>query len=386
MKIAKLTWLHNGNYGSVLQALALQQFLNNKGYNIVDLDYYPSSKDKLVNWILCGNSPKLFIEKFKIFLTYRGIDKKYKSEFRNRLKKFDNFKNKYMKLEQACTNSKQLFNISKKYDVFICGSDQIWSPFLLNPVFYFNFLPDSKIKIAYAPSFGVTNISSRKQELITSYLKKFNYISVRENQGKDLVKKLTGMDVPVLIDPTLLLSRNEWSKFANNNLKKKNKYIFCYMLTQNKTYLNKIEEFSKKKNLDVIIIPTEKGPFNTGFKELVDVGPAEWLSLIKDSSYVFTDSFHGCIFSLIFHKKFILFKRFSDKKKNSENSRIYTLAKTFNFDSMIIDSSNLNDIYNLKNLDYEKIDLKIKEKVKIAENWLLSSIKESEDKIDGKHR
>ena len=384
MKIAKLTWLHNGNYGSVLQALALQQFLRNKNYSVVDLDYFPSSKTRLINWALSGNSPKLFVEKFEIFLKHRGS--KYKLEFHNRLMKFDNFKKKYMKIEAPCTNSKQLFNVSKKYDLFICGSDQIWSPALLNPVFYFSFLPANKIKIAYSPSFGVTNVNNRKKKLIASYLKEIDYISVRENQGKSLVKKLIGIDVPVLIDPTLLLSCDEWAKFMSSTLEKKGKYIFCYMLTENKMYINKIKEFSKRKNMDVIIVPTEKGPFNTGFKELIDIGPDEWLSLISNSSYVFTDSFHGCIFSLIFHKKFVLFKRFSDKKKNSENSRIYTLAKKFGFDSMIIDSLNLNDIYHLKSLDYKKIDLKIKEEAKIAENWLLSAIRESESKIDGKHR
>ena len=283
-------------------------------------------------------------------------------------------------------NYNQLSEVSAKYDIFICGSDQIWSPALLNPVFYFSFLPDEKAKIAYAPSFGVTNVSNRKKSIITSYLKKFDYISIRENEGQRLIKKLIGINVPVLIDPTLLLTKNDWSKFIDSNFKKKRKYIFCYMLTENETYIEKIKEFSKKMKLDVVITPTDKGPFNTGFKEIVDAGPSEWLTLLKNSDYVFTDSFHGCIFSLIFHKNFVLFKRFSDKKKSSENSRIYTLAKTFDFEPRIIDYSNLDSIYKLNPLDYKIIDEKIKKEADIAKNWLLSSIKESEKKINGKNK
>ena len=96
MKIAKLTWLHNGNYGSILQALALQKFLIDSGYDVIDLDYFPSSKEKLINWVRSGNSPRLFLDKLKIFITKKNI--KFQDKFNDRNKKFVEFTHKYIKV------------------------------------------------------------------------------------------------------------------------------------------------------------------------------------------------------------------------------------------------------------------------------------------------
>ena len=111
-------------------------------------------------------------------------------------------------------------------------------------------------------------------------------------------------------------------------------------------------------------------------EEFIDVGPAEWIGLIQNAEYVFTDSFHGCIFSSIFHKEFILFKRFKDKDKASENSRIYTLAKMLEVEERIIDENHVNIISGLQPLDFEKIDKIIENKAKESKKWLLNALRE----------
>ena len=379
MKIAKLTWLYNGNYGSVLQAFALQKFLENEGYNVIDLNYKPSISTKLINWVTSRNSFSLFFDK------YKGL--KNKSSFtddtliRARAENFKRFKEENIKLTKLCKNPRELKKVAEDYDVFICGSDQIWSPKLMNPIFYFSFLNENKIKISYAPSFGVTDTTVEKKKKIGKLLEKFDYISIRENQGQELIKEITGKDVPVQVDPTMLLDKDEWEKYSGTEKIIEKDYVFCYLLTPNKEYIENVRKFAKEKNLEVVIVPTEKGPFNTGFIEHYEAGPKEWLNLLKNSSYVFTDSFHGCIFSVIFQKNVFLYKRFSDNSKKSENSRIYTLTKWLEIEERLIDNTNMEKIFDLKNVDYEKVAKNLRNKSQESSKWLLDVINESENKI-----
>lgn len=370
-KIAKLTWLHNGNFGSVLQAVALHRYLVEQGYDVTDLDYNASLSEKLKNWFINKNSPKLFLRKYEEAKRKKSYSEPEK--FMKRGELFLEFEERWIERSKLCRNPQEIEKEAKQYDVFICGSDQIWSPALMNPVFYLNFVSEDKKKIAYAPSFGVTSTTAAKEKKIAKYLSSFNSVSVRELEGQQFIKKLTGQEVPVVIDPTLLLNEQIWREYVVDS-KQNGTYIFCYFLTPNDDYIRAVVQFAKNKGLKVIIVPTSKGPFNTGFEEFIDVGPAEWLGLIQNAEYVFTDSFHGCIFSSIFHKEFILFKRFKDKDKASENSRIFTLAKMLEVEERIIDENNVNTISELQPLDFEKIDKIIESKAKESKKWLLNAL------------
>lgn len=376
MKIAKLTWLHNGNYGSVLQAYALQKFLLDNNYDVIDLNYRASFKVKLWNWFINHNSVKLFADKYNEFKILRN--KEYAEKFSPRKKKFEDFKNKNIRMTKLCKTPAEIKKVSKDYDIFICGSDQIWSPALMNPVFYFSFLTKEQVKISYATSFGVTKTSNGKKEKIKRLLGDFNNISVREEQGEKLVKELINKDVPVLIDPTMLIDKKTWEICAGNNPVYDGKYIFCYLLTPNETYIENVRKISKEKELPVVIIPTVKGPFNTGFSEIFDSGPEEWINLIKNASYVYTDSFHGAIFSMIFHKEFVLYKRFSDNEKSSENSRVYNLTKLFGVEERLIDEKSFDKIKDLCKIDYNQIDNIIKAEASKSGSWLIKAIKNNE--------
>lgn len=384
MKIAKFTWLYNGNYGSVLQAVALQKFLENKGCDIVDLNYKASISVKLWNWFINHNSIDLVFEKYREKKNNKNI--KDKEKFKLREEKFTRFKKENLKMSKMCRTPHDLKKISKEYDLFICGSDQIWSPKLMNPVFYFNFVGDNKIKAAYAPSFGVTDTHNFKKRKMKKMLQKFDYISIRETQGKELIKELIGKDVPVQVDPTMLLKKSEWEEYIEKEPIIKKKYIFCYLLTPNEEYINHIKKFAKEKDIEVVIVPTVKGPFNTGFQEYPDAGPSDWLNLIKNASYVFTDSFHGCIFSVIFHKEVFLYKRFVDDSRKSENSRIYTLTKWLGIEERLIDKKNMNKINEFMAINYEKVDECINFKVKESSEWIDKVIKESEQRIKNEKR
>ena len=375
MKIAKLTWLHNGNYGSVLQALALQEFLQKRGYNIIDINYKASIPTKLLNYIMNRNSPKLLIGKIKEFK--RKKECKNPEKFILRYKRFEEFKNKNMNLTPLYKTPKELKKIKDDYDIFICGSDQIWSPALMNPIFYLSFVDRQKIKISYAPSFGVMNTTETKKRKIKKLLKNFKYISIREERGQAFISELLEENVPIVVDPTMLINMDEWNHYVCKEPLVKEKYIFLYLLTPNKIYIENVKKFAEKKGLKVVVVPTIKGPFETKFIEIPEAGPSEWLNLIKNSQYVFTDSFHGCIFAAIFHKEMVLYKRFSDRQKDSENSRIYTLTKFLDIEERLIDQSNLETIYEFKTIDFKNIDSIILKKANESGNWLINAIEKS---------
>lgn len=367
-KIAIMTWLYNGNYGTVLQAYALHTFVKNAGYDVENINYKSSLKTKLKNWIVNKNSPALFVGKFK-----EKFSKTDSVANEKRNENFSDFLKSNIKRTELASSPDELLKFGNNYDAFICGSDQIWSPYLMNPPYFLSFVPDNKPKIAYAPSFGVTSTSAKKEKMICDFVKRFDYVSVREKQGSDFLKRITGRDYPVMVDPTMLLERKDWEKCIGDRIEKE-KYIFCYMLTYNQKYVNAVKEYADKNKLKVILIKKDIGFENTGFTIVEDAGPQQWLNYIKYAENVFTDSFHGAIFSIIYHKEFVLFKRFSDKSGASQNSRIYTLTEMLSIKDRIVDEASLDKIGNMSAVDFEKTDCIMQANAKKSGDWLLDAL------------
>lgn len=367
MKIGILTWLHNGNYGSVLQAYALQKALRHQGYQTENIDYAPSTVKKVENLIKNKNSLKLFLEKWDAYCAKKVAGSP--RELSEKQKKFEDFRENYINITRRYSSPKEVATIDGEYDAYICGSDQIWSPVLLNPVFYFDFLSDTERKIAYACSFGVSSIKGKKATKITNYLNRFDYISVRESSGCEIVKNLTGKVVPVMPDPTLLLQRTDWDKVSKYNLNL-NKYIFCYFLSWNEDYWKYVENVSQQLGYQIVIVPSVKQTYQVDAKILKNIGPEEWVGLVKNASYVITDSFHGTVFSIIYNKPFTVLKRFSDDNPRSQNSRIYTLLEHYNLTNRLGINT---DIFNLQ--EYTKVNSQVEYDRRYALEWLNNVLK-----------
>ena len=338
-KIGIITIFDNYNFGNRLQNYAVQEVLNK-----LKID-----NETIINY----NFDKNITYKLKSGIRYLSPKKDHR-----RLFKFINF-NKNISFSKIVVykNFKNFNYFENLYDVFVVGSDQVWNPkFISNKkLFLIDFL-DSNNSISFAASFGIANIELEDYELYKKGLNKFKQISVREDSGKKIIEKLTGRkDVEVLVDPTMLLTSKEWDNVSKRPSKlKSKKYILNYFLGEFSEERKKcVEKFAKENSCDIVNLMDRKDPLYT-------CGPSEFLYLVKNAFLVCTDSFHGCVFSIIYNRPFVIFDR-EEKNMNNMGSRIDTLLDTFKlenrrYNGKNITSKNLNNDYNeaYKILEREK--------------------------------
>lgn len=210
MKVYTQTWYRGNNYGSVLQAYALQHTISDMGYACSVLNYKPTKADM---WKL-----KFINHSLKETIQYKIneylMKKNGASEAVNNLSLFDDFRAQHMQITPPCSTAPEIARICGDDAVFVCGSDQIWNPYLYDPYYFLEFVQDSRRKIAYAPSFGVMEIPHRCQQRLRKAIAPFRYVSVREKRGAEIVRELTGKQVMVAVDPTLLVSMAHWQTLA----------------------------------------------------------------------------------------------------------------------------------------------------------------------------
>lgn len=370
-----ITWC-TGNYGSILQAFALQRSLINMGIENEIVRYVPDLIEKLKFFLSC--SAKMTILKDKI--DNRKINKKVlsKVEQNNRYNKFKNFNEKYLKLTKKYTNQKQMFEMTNMYDYYFCGSDQIWNPCFFKECQFLNFVSNNRPKIAYAPSIGKSQLTKNEKSKMKPLLERFTAISVREEQGAKLLKSMLFKDIEVVCDPVFLLTKEEWEKFFDLK-KQKDKYILCYFLGRNKKYYEMVKDFSKKIKLPIKTIPNNYYGYKLGSGVEKLVGPLEWLNLVYNAKYVFTDSFHATAFSLIFNKNFYTLKRFNDNNKKSQNTRIYNLLNIVDLKERIIeDEIRFDADLEILNEKWEYINKVIEKYKEDSLSWLISAVNKEE--------
>ena len=217
------------------------------------------------------------------------------------------------------------------YDCLITGSDQVWNFDWFNPAFFLDF-PDCRAKrIAYAASAGKSDFQDSESAYLRKVLPAFQAISVRETDLADSLNGILGMDsVSVAVDPTLLLSAEDWKSIAAPRQIKEN-YLFCYFLHNDRDLSRLARSFARKRHLRIVTIPFPGIEYNEadirfGSLRYDAAGPADFLSLILHADYVFTDSFHASVFSLLFGKQFAVFPR---GDAPAMGSRLQTLTQLY---------------------------------------------------------
>ncbi|NRG26318.1 polysaccharide pyruvyl transferase family protein, partial [Bacillus circulans] len=258
-------------------------------------------------------------------------------------------------------------NISKElldqYDFFITGSDQVWNPYFRygSSIDFLTFAPKNK-RVAYAPSFGITDIPSQYVGNYQVWLSEMSSLSIREKAGKEIIKKLTGRESEVLVDPTLMLTKEKWLSIAKPSPNKPTKnYILTYFFGGvSEEIRNRIKKISKENNLEIVNLA------DITDLETFIAGPSEFLDYINSASLFCTNSFHGCVFSILMQIPFIAFQR--EGNIPSMNSRIETLLSTFNLQSRFSTNVLTNEQVFAK--DYSHIDLIIESEREKAINYL----------------
>lgn len=351
-KIGLMTFLHNENYGSILQAWALQQTLLSLGFDAEHIDYAPSRQEKLRNLLMSGNSPRLVLE---------GMRKRSAT---SRMRGgFDEFRAVHLRTSSPCHDRAALRRQAEAYDALVCGSDQIWSPVWLNPAYFLNF--SEKPRISYAPSLGVQELPPRrKQRKIARLIRDFRAISVREEEGACLLRQMAGIDADVMPDPVMLPGRDAWMKLCQAQDVPDAPYILCYFIGDDPAYWERVRLEAEKRGCGVLVIPRTEGARNAGHPLAEDVSPHRWVALIAGAALLVTDSFHGAAFAAILNTPCVIQRRYREDDPERKNSRIDQLMRHL-------------DVNDLEQPDWQKINARLSAQAEKGKNWLLDRISQA---------
>lgn len=374
-KIALVTCYFQHNYGSQLQAFATQK--------ICDKLEWPSET-------ICidGLKPEINKAKYKYFFSRiwdintikdkmatvrKVIAKKTNSNYAQKLRLrdqlFDDFARQKFKCSSLYHSKQELGLHANNYSAFIVGSDQLWLPSNISADYYtLNFVPNGigVKKIAYATSFGISQLPTRQAKLAKKFLPRFDSIMVRETSGKNLVKQLIGKDVPVVCDPTLLFSAEEWAtELSPLKQEIEGPYILCYFLGNNPSQREWAKRLAKETECKIVQLPNldEFIKSDEGFADypLYDVDPFDFVALIRDAKYVLTDSFHCTVFSALHQKTFFCFRRYNTNSIVSTNGRLDSLLESLGLSNrMLTTQENIQQCLDLT-INYNNVLAKIVE-------------------------
>lgn len=346
-KIGCITYHASHNYGSCLQAYALQEFIlkNFKcSYEIINL----RTKKQLDLYSLCFDKGGLknMVKSF--------MYSKHKRQLYQKYEKYEIFINERLRLTPNVFNS--IYELKKynfDYDCCISGSDQIWntSPTDFDWSYFLGFI-DNCTKASYAASFGPIEQKwdDNIRRKIKKYLKKFDYISVREEKSYDAVRDLSITNLTINVDPTMLLSKCEWDKIIRKKQYQEGDYILFYDLKNNKNSYKIVKKISKEIGLPVVVVQENSRTISSGFIKRFDAGPEDFLNLIKNAKLVISTSFHGNVFSIIMGVPFFAI--------DGENDfRINNLLKIMGLENRSINAKNFTEKIPVAfDIDYTKAE------------------------------
>ena len=365
-KIGILTWHYYSNFGSSLQAFALQHTLTNLGAKVKIVNYlspkfglYNRKKGLLASILICVDKLTLHLFNNVLCKLYGGVN-------------VASFQQKWFNKTSITQTNEGITNITKQFDCIVYGSDQIWAPNVYNPIYMGAYVPDHVRKISYAASIGLNDIPDDMVDTYKHNLSSFHAVAVREQEGKELLKRRCGIDATVVLDPTLMVNVDVYSKMQRSVDGIKGKYIFCYFLNKEHQYRAKVEQYAKEHNLQIVGV-SDKADDSNWMNRLTNIGADQFLWLINHAETIFTDSYHGSIFSLLFHKNLWTFVRFAEDNPICQNSRIRQLQNNFNLSHRII--NNNSEIDDTKVIDYDYFEKRLAELRESSFTYLRNALK-----------
>ena len=371
-RIGILTMHRVQNYGSALQAYALQEYINRLGYDAELIDYiFPNGEHKQRRPLKKRIKSTLFKWAFYLPILRKS-------------KRFARFYEAHYKCsEQQFANPESLKDYDYPYDILVTGSDQVWNPIhiLTDTSFFLSFAQPHTPKVAYAPSFSVASVPEGFDKAIRPYLEAYNHISVREKSGLDIVRSLIHREVPMVCDPTLLLTSEDWGKLAEqSSYKIKGPYILVYVLhyaynpyPEINTIIEKVQQ---ELNLPLILLdaPLLEMRFKNA-RFIKDAGPLDFLYLVKHASYVITTSFHGTAFALNFGIPFYSVIR----DRSGFDTRMMDLIDAVEADRAIVYNQPIDRPLTM---DYAPVTERLEEMRHRSQEYIKNSLAESALLVD----
>lgn len=365
MKIGIITFHRAINYGAYLQAYALKQVLMDLSAQVDIIDYRSKKIER--SYYSPIHSWESIKTNIKNIVTWKAQSKRNQA--------FAPFFDKYIFSgeNKIIYSSDKLKEISNQYDAFISGSDQVWN-LRCNTgdmAYLLDFVKEKKKKFSYAASFGYVIEDDYRNSLYKNLISEFEFKSVREQKGIDVIYKLLGSkcgNIAKHIDPTFLIGLDQWKKFVKP-IDQKNKYVLVYSLTMPPKMLEYAEQVAEANHLEVVIITLNNLFTLTTKHKVITASPEQFLSYINFAECILTNSFHGTAFSIIFRKKF---RVLLNRNPQHDNGRILDLLNTLDLSSTIIDES--DQVIDFRLIDYEIVDghlQKLRQQALDYLNWIL---------------
>lgn len=347
-RIGIMTYQRAINFGAILQAYALQTKIKELGNHCEIIDY---RNEKLENRHKKKeiSECKSIKDLIKYFLLYKNANMKHD--------KFREFSDRFLELSSPMYSSKDLLIYESRYDIFITGSDQVWNYKINNmdTAYFLDFVKNKSKKKSYAASFGLSEIPLEYQKTYKDLLSDFDTILIREKQGAKIIKELVSKESAVVLDPTMLLSKEEWLTLSNDVQSSNGKYILVYAFGGSRNIKDLALNISNKTGYKILWI-NNTYKYSTKINYIKSAGPEEFLSLFNNAEYIITNSFHGTAFSINFNKQF-----FTEllPKSTGVNSRLEDILDLFNLNGRRVLSSEASVIES--RIDYETVNAKLEE-------------------------
>ena len=371
-KVGIVSCYFQPNYGSMIQALATQMALDKLGYDneTIDISGFNGEikKAKLKYFVKASLTSDILLSKIgmaKNVLIKKFSRNAYAENSSVRKGKFSEFSKKMFRLSKQANSKDELGRYAAEaYSTVLVGSDQLWLPGNIAADYYtLNWVPSSVNTVAYATSFGQSVLPKDSTEKAAVFLKKIKHIGVREESGQKLVKQIAGRDVPVVCDPTLLFTGEEWLAIQRDEPIIQKPYIFVYFLGNNPPHREFVKRLKAETGCKTVALVhlDEFVKSDEGYADYTpyDVDPADFLNLIRHASYVCTDSFHCSVFSMQYEKNFFSFRRYARKTASSTNSRLDTLFKLAGVKDRILSGDEDVKECLARKIDYKTVEMNL---------------------------
>ena len=387
-KIGIAAVTYKENFGSALQTYATQYTLEKLGYDARIFEIKGVHREIHIKKLLYYAGRMLDPVELKYLIAnLKSRSRKsasaatdhYAHDMQIRKQVYADFNKRWNKMLPLVKGWKGLTKQASEMDAVVVGSDQLWRPSnIVGCYFTLEFVPDNVKKIAFSTSFGVPELPTALHKHAKRFLSRIEYISVRENSGADIVKKESGREAVVVCDPTMMMTAEEWMLIQDEKPIAEGRYILMYLMGDNPEQRKFVKKLSKRTGCRIIGL-LHGATYISYDEEVVDekpynVGPSEFINLIRNAQYVCTDSFHCCVFSILNSTKFFAFRRWPDGSKFSANDRLYTLLDFVGLSRRMLTGIEDVDACVADEIDFCDVLNRVEEKRKMSMEYLKNAL------------